>query len=263
MIRQRATRMTALLAFTLIELLVVVAIIAVLAAMLLPSLQNAKEKGKSAVCVNNLRQVYNAFALYATDWNGIVPPNKQFGFAGWDYYWKFLGSAYLGSGQSYVGAANGVRYPILQCPAERGASLIASGTAPQKMYNSPWLPTSYAMNFMVNYGASTSSAETRFGERMMSGLGYSATYAAGRVFDVGEASFMMDCRPWIVGWDTPEFGYAADWAAYWDAGPNYSGYYYAFRHPGNRANVLYFDGHVAAVRHYMVTGKNVWTWKNP
>jgi prepilin-type N-terminal cleavage/methylation domain-containing protein/prepilin-type processing-associated H-X9-DG protein len=53
--------------FTLIELLVVVAIIALLISILLPSLQQARERAKTAVCSSNLRQMGIAMALYLED----------------------------------------------------------------------------------------------------------------------------------------------------------------------------------------------------
>ncbi|NQT02498.1 MAG: prepilin-type N-terminal cleavage/methylation domain-containing protein [Planctomycetes bacterium] len=53
--------------FTLIELLVVIAIIAVLMAILMPSLNRAREQGKRAVCLSNLKQLALAWIMYADE----------------------------------------------------------------------------------------------------------------------------------------------------------------------------------------------------
>jgi prepilin-type N-terminal cleavage/methylation domain-containing protein len=60
-------------AFTLVELLVVITIIGMLMSLLLPAVNSAREAARRANCQNNLRGIGQAFQVYATAHNGLLP----------------------------------------------------------------------------------------------------------------------------------------------------------------------------------------------
>ncbi len=63
-------------AFTLIELLVVVAIIALLMSILLPTLSVAKQQGRAAKCLAQLRVLGQGIAIYGHDHRDVLPPGR-------------------------------------------------------------------------------------------------------------------------------------------------------------------------------------------
>ena len=74
--------------FTLIELLVVVAIIALLVSILLPSLRQAREAARRAVCLANQHHIGAAVSMYAQDNRGMTPSlrgtsDSRYGWAAW------------------------------------------------------------------------------------------------------------------------------------------------------------------------------------
>ncbi len=88
--------------FTLIELLVVVAIIAVLVAILLPSLQRARESAQSATCASQEKQMGLALRMYLDDNNETYPvafKKHDTGDADQGYTWREAIYDHLGMGR--------------------------------------------------------------------------------------------------------------------------------------------------------------------
>jgi prepilin-type N-terminal cleavage/methylation domain-containing protein/prepilin-type processing-associated H-X9-DG protein len=108
--------------FTLIELLVVIAIIAILMAILMPALQRAREQGKRAACLNNLRQLGLAWNVYADENdNKIVPGNTALDNnpnGGWnpdDDCWVYWPGRDATEQERIDGIKRGLLYPY--CPS--------------------------------------------------------------------------------------------------------------------------------------------------
>ena len=117
--------------FTMIELLVVMAIIGVLAALLMPALGRAKEAGRSAACIGNLRQIGVALQVYVDSNNNRLP---------------FMRDQLTSTNQPPTNTLSGVEVVlkdqlgnvnVLRCPSDRAQLFEETGS-------------SYAWNSLLN-----------------------------------------------------------------------------------------------------------------
>jgi len=139
--------------FTLIELLVVIAIIAILAAILLPALNSARERGRSADCINNLKQAGISLALYRDDYRDRLPVVHVGTFA--------APEELPGEPQWYTPLVKKYKYKMeyLRCPSDNG-------------YDREKNIQSYMVNAMFTFGRPLGTLQSTSRRIVLSPRGY-------------------------------------------------------------------------------------------
>ena len=103
--------------FTLIELLVVIAIIAILAAILMPALQQARERAMGTNCINNLKGAGTISRMYLNDHREIWPNVLRDDAYCWrdSYFYHFMLGNYVG-GSTRIDDFYVTDYKPWRCP---------------------------------------------------------------------------------------------------------------------------------------------------
>jgi len=214
--------------FTLVELLVVISIIALLIAILLPSLQQARETARAIQCGSKLRQLGIVTQVYGHDHNNKIYSASWTGTT--STYWAPLlaGNRYL---DGNIWNVNGS--PVIGDPKPFGYKKSGVPGEPPLLY----CPSDPNGTDYKNYGG---------------GQFHLSTYgAARRVFGREQ----LDASPPAVGGDVyptldsiaphalfteMNLGWGGYWAKGWENGPQAQ---YGFFHH-DAMNVLWGDGHV-------------------
>jgi prepilin-type N-terminal cleavage/methylation domain-containing protein len=246
--------------FTLVELLVVIAIIGILVALLLPAVQAAREAGRRAQCMNNLKQfgvaVHNHHDTYRR-----LPPGGTIPWAGDGWGFNILPFIEQGNTQKQgYAVAQTVQLSFYLCPSRRneanqgGRALMdyASATpadAPnswdQYWYGNIWgVPTTAPYRGAI-VRTGTAGAPSNLAH-IVDGTSNVLLISEKRL-DINnyQSGDWHDDQGWIDGWDPDVVRYTG-FQPQRDAKGGVSGYEFGSAHPVGICGVL-VDGSVRMI----------------